>query len=64
MKETMYLQKIAEQHGCHQCLWLFGEDHEITEVIPVKTVDQIYDVRIIPNLGQAKCLNTPTRWEL
>ena len=31
----MYLQKIAEQHGCHQCLWLFGEDHEITEVITV-----------------------------
>ena len=64
MKETMYLQKIAEQHGCHQCLWLFGEDHEITEVITVKTVDQIYDDRIIPNLGQSKCLNTPARWEL
>ena len=24
--------KIAEEHGCQQCLWLFGEDHEITEV--------------------------------
>ena len=26
------LQKIAEKAGCHQCLWLLGEDHEITEV--------------------------------
>ena len=24
--------QIAEKHGCQQCLWLFGEDHEITEV--------------------------------
>ena len=30
---TLWTQKVAEQHGCHQCLWLFGEDHEITEVI-------------------------------
>jgi len=29
---TLWNQKIAEQHGCHQCLWLFGADHEITEV--------------------------------
>jgi len=29
---TLWTQKIAESHGCHQCLWLFGEDHEITEV--------------------------------
>jgi len=29
---TLWTQKVAEQHGCHQCLWLFGEDHEITEV--------------------------------
>lgn len=29
---TLWTQRIAEQHGCHQCLWLFGEDHEITEV--------------------------------
>jgi len=29
---TLWTQKIAEQHGCHQCLWLFGADHEITEV--------------------------------
>ena len=26
------MQKIAEKAGCHQCLWLLGEDHEITEV--------------------------------
>jgi len=29
---TLWTQKIAESHGCQQCLWLFGEDHEITEV--------------------------------
>ena len=23
---------MAEKEGCHQCLWLLGEDHEITEV--------------------------------
>lgn len=29
---TLFTQKIAESRGCHQCLWLFGEDQEITEV--------------------------------
>lgn len=29
---TLWTQKVAEANGCHQCLWLFGEDHEITEV--------------------------------
>ena len=29
---TLWTQKIAESKGCHQCLWLFGKDHEITEV--------------------------------
>jgi len=29
---TLWTQKVAEQQGCHQCLWLFGEDHDITEV--------------------------------
>ena len=24
--------QIAEQHGCQQCLWLFGAEHDITEV--------------------------------
>ena len=24
--------QIAEQHGCQQCLWLFGPEHDITEV--------------------------------
>ena len=23
---------MAEQEGCQQCLWLVGDDHEITEV--------------------------------
>jgi len=26
------LLKVAEKEGCHQCLWLYGPDHEITEV--------------------------------
>jgi len=29
---TLWTQKIAEQHGCQQCLWLFGPEHDITEV--------------------------------
>ena len=29
---TLWTQKVAESHGCHQNLWLFGADHEITEV--------------------------------
>jgi len=29
---TMWTQKMAEAKGCHQCLWLLGEDDEITEV--------------------------------
>ena len=29
---TLWTQKIAESRGCHQCLWLFGDNHEITEV--------------------------------
>lgn len=29
---TLWTQQVAAKHNCHQCLWLFGEDHEITEV--------------------------------
>lgn len=29
---TLWTQRIAESKGCHQCLWLYGPDHEITEV--------------------------------
>jgi len=29
---SVCLQKIAEKHGCHQVLWLYGPDEEITEV--------------------------------
>jgi len=30
---TLLVQKIAaEQYGCQQVLWLFGEDHQLTEV--------------------------------
>ena len=30
-KIPTYFQKVAAQHNCHQALWLFGPDHEITE---------------------------------
>jgi len=29
---TLWVQKAAEQEGCQQVLWVFGEDQEITEV--------------------------------
>mmetsp|Transcript_26621 Transcript_26621/g.58595 ORF Transcript_26621/g.58595 Transcript_26621/m.58595 type:complete len:386 (-) Transcript_26621:4-1161(-) len=29
---TIYPTQIAHEHGCQQILWLFGEDHIITEV--------------------------------
>ncbi|XP_040578498.1 branched-chain-amino-acid aminotransferase, cytosolic isoform X2 [Lepeophtheirus salmonis] len=29
---TLWTQSIASSHNCAQNLWLFGEDHEITEV--------------------------------
>jgi len=29
---TLWTQKMAESKGCQQCLWLLGEDDEITEV--------------------------------
>lgn len=29
---TLWIGKQAEKYGCQQVLWLFGEDHEITEV--------------------------------
>jgi len=29
---TLYPQEIATESGCHQLLWLFGEDRQITEV--------------------------------
>ncbi|XP_069493845.1 branched-chain-amino-acid aminotransferase, cytosolic-like [Ambystoma mexicanum] len=28
---TIYVQSIAADQGCHQVLWLYGEDHQITE---------------------------------
>ncbi len=31
-KYIFFLQKMAEKYGCHQALWLFGPDMEITEV--------------------------------
>jgi len=29
---TLWTQEMAEKSGCHQCLWLVGDDEEITEV--------------------------------
>ncbi|XP_052279510.1 branched-chain-amino-acid aminotransferase, cytosolic-like isoform X2 [Dreissena polymorpha] len=29
---TLYTQTIAASHGCQQVLWLFGDDHQLTEV--------------------------------
>ncbi|XP_054261084.1 branched-chain-amino-acid aminotransferase, cytosolic-like [Macrosteles quadrilineatus] len=29
---TLYIQKMAESKGYNQVLWLYGEDHQITEV--------------------------------
>uniref|UniRef100_U5EJ01 Branched-chain-amino-acid aminotransferase n=1 Tax=Corethrella appendiculata TaxID=1370023 RepID=U5EJ01_9DIPT len=29
---TIHVQKEAQAHGCHQVLWLYGEDHQLTEV--------------------------------
>lgn len=29
---TMWISKVAEEHNCHQALWLYGPDNEITEV--------------------------------
>jgi len=29
---TLYPQELASEFGCHQLLWLFGEDRQITEV--------------------------------
>ncbi|XP_060576542.1 branched-chain-amino-acid aminotransferase-like isoform X1 [Ruditapes philippinarum] len=29
---TLAIQKEAEKHGCQQVLWLFGDDHQLTEV--------------------------------
>jgi len=29
---TLYIGHIAAQHNCHQALWLYGPDEEITEV--------------------------------
>ena len=32
MRNIFLFQQQAEKFGCHQVLWLYGEDHEITEV--------------------------------
>ena len=28
----MAIQDIAAEHGCQQVLWLFGDEHQLTEV--------------------------------
>ena len=51
------MQKIAEQHGCHQCLWLFGADHEITEVANIPILIYSY-ILIYPNPDPDSCIPT------
>lgn len=29
---TIHIQKEAEQKGLHQVLWLYGDNHQMTEV--------------------------------
>jgi len=64
---TLWTQKIAEQHGCHQCLWLFGDDHEITEVgamnlfILLRGVDGGEDELVTPPLSTGVILPGVTR---
>lgn len=29
---TILIGKIAADHGCHQVLWLYGPDEQVTEV--------------------------------
>ena len=29
---TLAIQSMANEHGCQQVLWLFGDDHQLTEV--------------------------------
>ena len=29
---TIHVQQEALRHGCHQVLWLYGDDHQLTEV--------------------------------
>jgi len=63
---TLWIQKIAEQHGCHQCLWLFGPDHEITEVgamnlfILMSTTDGTLEL-VTPTLDSGVILPGVTR---
>jgi len=63
---TLWTQKIAEQHGCHQCLWLFGEDHEITEVgamnlfILLRGADGVHEL-VTPPLSSGVILPGVTR---
>ncbi|XP_053685839.1 branched-chain-amino-acid aminotransferase, cytosolic [Sabethes cyaneus] len=50
---TIHVQKEALKNGCHQVLWLYGDDHQLTEV----GVMNIFMVYINDN-GE-KCLVTP-----
>ncbi|XP_058827014.1 branched-chain-amino-acid aminotransferase, cytosolic [Topomyia yanbarensis] len=50
---TIHVQKEALKNGCHQVLWLYGEDHQLTEV-GVMNVFMVY-----LNDDGEKCLITP-----
>lgn len=50
---TIHVQKEALKSGCHQVLWLYGEDHQLTEV-GVMNIFMVY-----LNDNGEKCLVTP-----
>ena len=49
------LQKVAEQEGCQQCLWLLGSDDEITEVGSMNVFAQIKK----PNSSEIELVTPP-----
>lgn len=51
---TIHVQKEALKQGCHQVLWLYGDDHELTEV-GVMNVFMLY----INDNGEKEMLTPP-----
>lgn len=51
---TIHVQKEALKHGCHQVLWLYGDDHQLTEV-GVMNIFMLY----INDNGEKELLTPP-----
>lgn len=51
---TLHVQRIAEEKGHQQVLWLFGEDHQITEVGSMNVF-----VYLINESGQKELVTAP-----